>query len=118
MFETQINTTLKALNDIKERIVYHINFKDFWKSLWDTIDEHTVLISFEPDAWAVCYAFCTNSSLYSGCEVDRHSKSGSMLTFLKRFAGKQTIVFIKDKKFLITKHGEVRQIPIESLNVI
>jgi hypothetical protein len=41
-----------------------------------------------------------------------------MLTFLKRFAGKQTIVFIKDKKFLITKQGEIRQIPIESLNVI
>lgn len=30
MFEAQINATLKALNDIKERVVYHINFKDFW----------------------------------------------------------------------------------------
>ena len=27
-------------------------------------------------------------------------------------------MFIRDKKFLITKHGEVRQIPIESLNVV
>ena len=118
VFEAQLNATLKALNEIKERVVYHINFKDFLESFWEVVDEHTVLISFEPDAWAVCYAFCKNSSLYSGCEVDRHSKSGSMLTFLKRFAGKQTIVFIKDKMFLIIKHGEIRQIPIESLNVI
>ena len=118
MFETQINATLKALNDIKERVVYHINFKDFWQCFWDVIDEHTVLISFEPDAWAVCYAFCKNSSLYSGYEVDKHNKSGSMLTFLKRFAGKRTIVFIRDKQFLITKHGEIRQIPIDSLNVM
>lgn len=108
MFEAQINATLTALNVMKERVAQHINFKDFWQSFWDTIDEHTVLISFEPDAWAVSYAFCKNSSLYSGCEVDKHSKSGSMLAFLKRFAGKQTIVFIKDKQFTITKHGEVR----------
>ena len=38
--------------------------------------------------------------------------------FLKRFAGKRTVVFIRDKKFSITKHGEIRQIPIDSLNVM
>lgn len=118
MFETQINATLRALNEIKERVVYHINFKDFFQSFWHVIDEHTVFISFEPDAWAVCYAYCTNSHLYSGCEIDKHNKSGSMLTFLKRFAGKRTIVFIRYKQFTITRHGDIRQIPIESLNVM
>ena len=66
----------------------------------------------------MCYGYCTRSYLYSGYEVDRTDHSGTMLNFLKRFAGKQTLVFIQGKKFLVNKHGKIRQIPVESLNVV
>ena len=101
-----------------DKLVFRVSFDIFWNTFWETVDEHTTLISFDQNAWAVCYGYCTRSYLYSGYEVDRTDHSGTMLNFLKRFAGKQTLVFIRGKKFFITKHGEVRQIPIESLNVI
>ena len=66
----------------------------------------------------MCYGYCTRSYLYSGYEVDKTDHSGTMLNFLKRFAGKQTLVFIQGKKFLVNKHGKIRQIPVESLNVV
>ena len=82
------------------------------------MDEHTTLIAFESDAWAVCYGYCTRSYLYTGVNVDKTNHSGTMLKFLKRFSGKKTLVFIKGKKFCVTRHGSIRQIPIDSLNVM
>lgn len=60
----------------------------FWDSFWTTVDEHAVLVAFEADAWAVCYGYSTRSYLYTGLDVDRTQHSGTMLSFLKRFAGK------------------------------
>lgn len=79
---------------MKEQLVHKVSFKVFWESFWVTVDQHAVLIAFEPDAWAVCYGYCTKSYLYTGYDVDRTNHSGVMLSFLKRFSGKQTLVFI------------------------
>lgn len=73
---------------MKDALVYQIPFKVLWDSFWETVDEHTTLISFDQNAWAVCYGYCTRSYLYSGYEVDKTDHSGTMLNFLKRFAGK------------------------------
>ena len=103
---------------MKDKLVYHVNFGTLWESYWSTVNENTTLIAFESDAWAVCYGYCSKSYLYTGYDVDKTNHSGTMLNFLKRFAGKHTLVFIKGKQFLIIKHGELMQIPIESLNVM
>ena len=87
-----------------------------WNTFWETIDEGTTLVAFEDNAWSICYAYCAKSYLYTGYDVDRTRNSGSWLDFLKRFAGKKTRVFIKDKQFLVERIGIIRQIPIKSLN--
>jgi hypothetical protein len=70
----------------------------------------------------VAYAYSKRSYLFTGHHTDKHNKSGAKLTFLQRFAGKKTLVRANNgketKEFLIYKHSESRQIPIDSLNVI
>ena len=90
---------------MKDKLVYKVSFNVLWESFWGTVDENKTMIAFEPDAWAICYGYCNRSYLYTGYDVDKTNHSGTMLNFLKRYAGKQTIVFIKDKEFLITKLG-------------
>jgi len=59
--------------------------------------------------------------LFTGHNTDKHAKSGAHLTFLQRFAGVKTLVRVNNgsetKEFIIYRHGESRQIPIDSLNV-
>jgi hypothetical protein len=110
------------LQSAQETLIYKVNFKVFWDSFWFAVDNATTLILLELDLWTVVYAHSSRSYLYTGHHTDKHGKSGTCLTFLQRFAGLKTLVRVRNgsesDEFLIQKHGESRQIPIDSLNVI
>jgi len=58
-----------------------------------------VLISFDRNLWAITYSYSGLSHRFTGHEVDKTSKSGSRLAFLKRYLypGQKFIVFAEGK---------------------
>jgi hypothetical protein len=84
----------------------------FWDSFWFSVDAATTLIDLQADLWTVVYAYSSRSYHFTGHHTDKHSKSGSQLAFLQRFAGARTLVRVsnseKNKEFLIERHGHSR----------
>ena len=77
------------------------------------------LVAFDKDVWTIAYYHTEKSCLFTGHEVNKTSKSGSRLSFLKRFLypGQRSLIFA-DGKLLGECHklnGRM-QLPIYSLN--
>ena len=79
------NETLTALNNMKEDLYREISLKNLLSSYFQTTLQSKVLVSFDRNLWAVAYTFSSLSYRFSGHEVDKTSKSGSRLAFLKRY---------------------------------
>ena len=122
-WEKRIKSIQKALVSVQETLIYKVSFKVFWDSFWLTVDNAVTLMVFEPDIWTIAYAYSERSYLFTGHHTDVHNKSGARLTFLQRFAGATTTIRANNGKemkefYHVKRHGESRQIPIESLNVV
>jgi hypothetical protein len=57
------------------------------------------MVAFEKDIWTIAYNFSKKSCTYTGHEVNKTSKSGSRLTFLKRYLypGQKCLIFADNK---------------------
>jgi hypothetical protein len=79
------------------------------------------MVAFEKDLWVISYHYTWRSKTYSGHEVNKTSKSGSRLAFLKRYLypGQKCLIFLEGK-FIgeCQKLNGRMQLPISSLNEV
>jgi hypothetical protein len=63
------------------------------------------MAAFEKDIWTIAYGYTKKSCSYTGHEVNKTSKSGSRLAFLKRYLypGQECMIFANGKFIGICK---------------
>ena len=79
------NDTLTALNNMKENLYREVSLKSLISSYFEATLKSKVLVSFDRNLWAIAYSYSGLSYRFSGHEMDKTSKSGSRLSFLKRY---------------------------------
>lgn len=78
-----------------------------------------VIVSFDKNLWGIGYSYSNMSYCFSGHEVERTSKSGTKISFLKRFLyPNQNFIVYNEGKYIGegVKMGKYMQLPLRSLN--
>lgn len=73
------------MNAIKELIYRSVGLPETVNSYFKTAAEKKVIVSFDRNLWGIGYSFSNISYCFSGHEVERTSKTGTKISFLKKF---------------------------------
>lgn len=81
--------------------------------------QNYTMVSFDEDIWTIVYYYTGKSYTFTGHEVNKTSKSGSRLAFVKRYLypGQKCLIFANGKLLgECCKLNGRMQLPISSLN--
>jgi len=70
---------------MKKLIYRSISLPETINSYFKAVAEKKVIVSFDRNLWGIGYSFSNISYCFSGHEVEKTSKTGTKISFLKKF---------------------------------